>query len=135
MTPKEAKQVIDRAYAALERACERSGNVGEAQMLLEKAYVAARDGEKLHRKHAWDKTERPRNSVETAARYFVLRWFYDPVRIGSARAAVMIRADALYGAALRELLGDVESLMGHLKDHYEEVEYVEHIAAAIKEGL
>lgn len=95
------KAIIDRAYCELERACDPSS---EATKLLRAAYHAAWEGEKAHRRMGASFGGSYRASVQTAARYFVCKWFCEPAKVTSARDACAIRADCLNASALRELL-------------------------------
>ncbi len=99
-TPK-TRETIARAYAQLERASDLDS---DASSLLRRATDAAIDGEKKHRRHG--PSSRYRESVETAARYFVVKWFLDPANVKSARDAAAVRLDCLYASALHDLLLD-----------------------------
>lgn len=130
LTPKEAKKLIDRAFTLLSHAAE---NHTDPEKFLEKAYATALAREKHHRTHAWVPEGPYRNGVQTAARYFVVRWYFDPAKVGTALEAVSIREDALYASALREALGDVPALMVLRRD-FADIDYVQHIAAPPLEG-
>lgn len=97
----KTRETIARAYAALERASDESI---DATSLLRKATDAAVDGEKTHRRHG--PSSRYRESVETAARYFVCKWFLDAPKVTSAREAAAMRLDCLYASALHDVLLD-----------------------------
>lgn len=101
MTKAKTKALIDAAYLELELTCDVSG--GEAQTLIRKAYDAALEGERAHRRFGagWGSY---RCSAETTARYFVVKWFVDPGKVTSARDAAALRLDCLYASALREVL-------------------------------
>lgn len=101
MSKAKTRETIARAYAALERASDESI---DATSLLRKATDAAVDGEKTHRRHG--PSSRYRESVETAARYFVCKWFLDPAKVKSARDAAAVRLDCLYASALHDVLLD-----------------------------
>lgn len=102
MSTSKTRQTIATAYAALDRACDENGM--EACSLIRKATDAALEGEKGHRRGG--PPSRYRESVETAARYFVVKWFLDPAKIASAADAARVRLDCLYASALRaELVG------------------------------
>jgi hypothetical protein len=94
------KAIVDRAYCELERACDPSN---EATKLLRDAYAAAEQGERSHRRMGRG-FGGYRASVQTAARYFVCKWFCDPAKVTSAREACSLRGDCLNASALRELL-------------------------------
>lgn len=96
-----AKAIIDRAYCELERACDPSS---EATKLLRAAYAAAEQGERAHRRMGASFGGSYRASVQTAARYFVCKWFCEPAKVTNAREACAMRADCLNASALRELL-------------------------------
>lgn len=100
MTKAKTKALIDAAYHALDRACDETPDAGS---LLAKAYNAALDGERRHRRFGagWGSY---RCSAETAARFFVVKWFVDPGKVTSAREAAALRLDCLYASALREVL-------------------------------
>lgn len=97
MSALQTRKTIAAAYAALERAADENGMT--ACSLLLKATFAAIDGEKGHRRFGPRSTYR--QSVETAARYFVVKWFLDPAKITDARSAAAVRLDCLYASALR----------------------------------
>lgn len=100
MSTSKTRQTIATAYSALERAADENGI--DASGLCRKATDAAIDGEKGHRRGR----RGFRESVETAARYFVVKWFLDPAKITDARSAAAVRLDCLYASALRaELIG------------------------------
>lgn len=101
MSSLKIRTTIAAAYAALERASDEST---EASSLLRRAADAAIEGEKTHRRHG--PSSRYRQSAETAARYFVCKWFLDPGKIKSARDAAAVRLDCLYASALRAVLLD-----------------------------
>lgn len=95
----EVKKIIDQAYGKLARLVESRS---EADRLLLQALEAARATEKQHRKSPWG-TDREgwKQSVETAARYFVVKWYLDPRKIRDALEATQTRLDCLYASALR----------------------------------
>lgn len=102
MTPKEVKATVDEAFHALRRACD--GFAGAAD-LFDRAHEAASDEEKGHRRHGSRlSSERYRSSVETSARYFVVRDFIKPASVKNALDATSIKKSSLYAAALRDLL-------------------------------
>lgn len=102
MSTSKTRQTIAAAYAALERAADENGI--DACNLFRKATEAATEGEKGHRRHG--PSSRYRESIETAARYFVVKWFLDPAKVKSALDATKVRLDCLYSSALRaELIG------------------------------
>lgn len=97
------KETIEAAFYALERAADENGL--DACGLFRKAYDAALDGEKAHRRMCAG-LGGYRESAITAARYFVCKWFLDPAKITDARSAAAVRLDCLYASALRaELIG------------------------------
>jgi hypothetical protein len=97
-----AKATIDAAYTRLDRATESSS---EASRLLLQALDAATEGEKGHRRMGARWTDgRASYKVQTAARYFVCKWFADPGKVGSALDACRLRDDCLRASALRQLL-------------------------------
>lgn len=98
MTPKEAKKVIDQAFHVVQRA---SHLTTETRDLFERAHSIAIRDETHNRRHAWVKGGRWKNSVETAARYFVVKWFFEPARATNVREAAGLRLDCLYASALR----------------------------------
>jgi hypothetical protein len=108
MKAAEVKRIVDVAYRRLEA---MSHATTETQQLFARAIEAARAGEKHTRAHAWVKTGRYRQSIETAARYFVCKWYVDLARCESARDAAAMRLDCLYATALREALGVQSSLI------------------------
>jgi hypothetical protein len=101
MSTSKTREIIARAYAALERASDPDS---DASSLLRRATDAATEGEKTHRRHG--PSGRYRESVETAARYFVVKWFLDPHPVKSARDAAALRLDCLYASALHAVLLD-----------------------------
>jgi hypothetical protein len=128
--PKVAKAIIDALYMNLSHECDRGM---EASQLLYKASEAAREGEKQHRKGVWGPREgRYRGSVETAVRYFVVKWFMDPAKVTSALDAARLRADCLYASALREALGAFV-LTGPAARGFAKIDYCVHITPADEE--
>lgn len=103
MTKAKTKALIDAAYRALDRACDESGD--EAQRLITKAYYAALEGERRHRRFGAG-LGGYRMSADTAARWFVVKWFVDPGKVTNARQACQLRLDCLYASALRVVLAD-----------------------------
>ena|SRR5690349_14025180 len=103
MTKAQTKAAIDAAFRALDRACDAKG--GEAQTLICKAYDAALESERRHRRFGAG-FGGYRVSAETAARYFVVKWFVDPGKVSNAREAAALRPDCLYASALRGVLND-----------------------------
>lgn len=101
------RDAIVAAYDRLERASDESGS--EAAALVRKAYDAALAGEKGHRR--FGPRARYRESAETAARYFTVKWFLDPANIKDARSAAAVRLDCLYASALREVLLESEGYL------------------------
>jgi hypothetical protein len=98
----KVRAIIDAAYARLERATESST---EATKLLRAATDAAVAGEKAHRRMGANFGGTYRASVQTAARYFVCKWYADTsTKVTCALDACMLRADCLNATALREWL-------------------------------
>lgn len=124
----KTRETIARAYAALERATDENGL--EAVGLLRKATDAALDGEKAHRR--FGPKSRYRESVETAARFFVVKWFLDPAKITNAREAAAVRLDCLYASALRaelvERMGMQFVTLGTKLDPVAAIDYADEIA-------
>lgn len=100
MTKAQTKAAIDAAYRALERAC---GSSDEGSRLLHKAFNAALESERAHRRFGAG-FGGYRVSAETAARYFTVKWVVDPGKVTNAREAAALRLDCLYSSALREVL-------------------------------
>ncbi len=96
----KAKAAIDAAFIRLTRATESRH---EASVLLHAALDAAIAGEKGHRRMGRSFGGQYAASVQTAARYFVCKWFNTPARVSSARDACSMRGDCLNASALREL--------------------------------
>lgn len=132
MSPATVRTAIATAYAALERAADEHGI--DASRLLSNAFDAALDSERRHRRMGRGFGNRHKQSAETAARYFVIKWFRDPASITNAREATLVRLDCLYASALRiELLERMGKTFTHLNaklDSVASVDYVEHIASA-----
>lgn len=119
----KTRETIAAAYAALDRACDENGM--DACSLIRKATDAALEGEKGHRRHG--PRGRYRESVETAARYFVVKWFLDPAKITDARSAAAVRLDCLYASALRaELIGRMGADFTALRTKLEPVAAVDY---------
>lgn len=98
----EVKARIDRAFVELNRVCESRQ---ESARLLAHAHRAALEGERRHRSIGRGLDPGPyQQSVETAARYWVLRWFWEPAKVTSALEAVQLREDALHASALAQFL-------------------------------
>ncbi len=95
----KTKATIDTACAALERAAQEHGI--DANNLFDKAYDAALESEKKHRRFGAFAPTRYRESAVTAARYFVCKWFVDPGKVTNAKEAALLRLDCLYASALR----------------------------------
>lgn len=125
MTPKRARVVIDSAFNTLKHEVESKS---EPSRLFERAYEGALAGEKHHRTHAWVPEGPYRNSIKTAARYFVVNWYFNPAKIADALEAVSIREDCLYASALRLSLGKSEAVFAHSLE-FGDIDYAEHIAA------
>lgn len=129
-TRAQVKREIDRQYAILERECLRDSR---ADRLLYDAKRYAIETEKQHRRGC-----RAKQSVETAAKYFVLQAFRNPVSCDSVLSASSLRLDVLYGSALRAWLDRQHSIAGssltlsgdilHLANPAFEVEYTRDIA-------
>ena len=98
----KTKATIDAAITRLSRASESSM---DASRLLHAALEAATAGEKAHRRMGREFRGTYAASVQTAARYFVCKWFADTTtKVTCALDACMLRADCLHATALRELL-------------------------------
>jgi len=100
MSKSKTSQAIGRAFMTLERACDPSR---EASDLLRKAFEAALEGERQHRKGApYCVSHEARISSQDAARFFVLKWVCEgsPKKV-SFREAAQLRPDAFLGYALR----------------------------------
>jgi hypothetical protein len=97
------RTTIDVAYARLERATESST---DATRLLRAAFEAALQGEHAHRRMGRHfGAHKYLNTPDTAARYFVCKWFADTTtKVSCALDACMLRGDCLNATALRELL-------------------------------
>lgn len=96
----KVRETIDTAYVELIRACDQSY---DAATTLVRAYEAALEGEKRHRKG------RPgpwAQSCSTAARYFVIKWVIDhtPGRKFTAAQLNGYRLDCFYAMAIRDRL-------------------------------
>ncbi len=131
MSATKTRETIALAFAALERAADEST---EASRLLSNAFDAALDGERRHRRMGRGFGNRHKQSAETAARYFVVKWFLDPAKITNAREAAAVRLDCLYASALRGELADrmgkeLASLRAKLEP-VAAIDYVDHIASA-----
>jgi len=100
MNRKEVIARISVAYTALARVAE--GHT-EADRLLQRAYQAALEGERIHRKLGRG-LNRYRLSADMTARYFVIKWFREPGKVKDALDATRLRTDCLYASALRNLL-------------------------------
>jgi predicted RNA polymerase sigma factor len=128
MTPKRAKAVIDAAFMNLSHAAESRT---DPERYVQKAFEAAFADEKHHREQEWVPTERPRSTLKTVARYFVVKWYLDPAVIRNAAEALALRQDCLYASAVRVLLGDVPSVM-KLAAEFETIDYKDHLSAPAK---
>lgn len=111
-TRAQVKLEIDRQYAILERECLRDGR---ADRLLYDAFRYAVETEKQHRRGSFNRfaTAKAKQSVETAAKYYVLQAFTDPVSCDSVLSASSLRLDQLYGSALRSWLDKQYSVLNH----------------------
>lgn len=125
MSTSRTRQTIATAYAALERAADENGI--DACSFFRKATDAATDGEKAHRRPE-RRQSRYRESVETAARYFVVKWFLEPAKIGNALDAARVRLDCLYASALRaELIGRMGADFTDLRAKLEPVAAIDYV--------
>lgn len=129
LTRTEIKVLLAATYNALARVCEPSH---EAARLLDRAFSAAQAGEKRHRRGLAGLVPRSYvQGVTTAAHYFVLKWFREPLpAIDSALKATQVREDCLYAMALRQLLEADQRLTPELLARVEAcavVDYLEHI--------
>jgi hypothetical protein len=101
MNNAQVKRTIDAAFYAIERASESSPQLN---VLLNKAFDAAFEGERAYRKVRRGGYQQ---SVGTAARYFVAKWFSEAQNTEkSARQACAMRLYCRYAMALRECLYD-----------------------------
>lgn len=126
MTKAHVKRTIEHAFYAIARKAE-SGI--ETDKLLRGAYQAALEGERAHRKMGRG-LGGYQQSAETAARYFVAKWFAEQRgQVKSARDACAMRLDCLYAMALRECL-DAEGKTVDLGEDFERLDYTAHIVAA-----
>lgn len=134
-TRAQVKREIDRQYAILERSCMRDSR---ADRLLYDAKRYAVETEKQHRRGSFNRFAKAKQSVETAAKYYVLQAFRDPASCDSVLSASSLRLDVLYGSALRAWLDRQHSMAGsslhmsgdilHLATPAFEVEYTRDIA-------
>lgn len=128
MTPKEVKAVVDAAYRALERAAEKHQ---ETQKLFDLGFEANVRQEKGHRRMGSGLgTGRYRASVQTVARYFLVKWYLEPAKVESAKDATLITLSALYSTALRDWLPEVPnapSLIDVLA-----LDYAEHMSDRVR---
>lgn len=130
MTKAKTKALIDAAYLVLDRACDATGS--EAQSLIRKAYNAALESERSHRRFGAGLGSY-RASAETAARFFVVKWFCDPGKVTNAREAAALRLDCLYASALRVLMFETHDGFTRLQAALEpaaELDYSTDIARA-----
>lgn len=124
MSTSKTRQTIATAYAALERAADENGL--DACGFFRKASDAATDGEKAHRRMG--PSSQYRESVETTARYFVVKWFLEPAKIGNALDAARVRLDCLYASALRaELIGRMGADFTDLRAKLEPVAAIDYV--------
>jgi hypothetical protein len=125
VTKAHVKRTIEQAFYAIARKAE-SGI--ETDKLLRGAYQAALEGERAHRKMG-RALGGYQQSAETAARYFVAKWFAEPSgQVSSARDACAMRLDCLYAMALRECL-DSEGKTVDLGEDFAAIDYTAHIVA------
>jgi hypothetical protein len=131
MTTIKTRATIATAFAALERAADENGL--NANAFFRKAYDAALDGERGHRRMGAGLSRRYQQSAVTAARYFVVKWFLEPAKIASALDAASVRLDCLYASALRaELIGRMGADFTALRAKLElvlTIDYCDHISA------
>lgn len=95
--------------------------------LVDRALVAAREGERAHRRMGRGLSAY-RVSVDTAARYFVLKWALDvPRHTGGLEGIASLRLDALLGHGIGAMLkrqgrhGD--AFPRHLAAQLREIDY------------
>lgn len=99
LTNAQVTQIVDEAFRTLRRMCDENPRTQE---WFEAAYTAGFEQERGHRRFGrWFNPHRYRQSIETAARYFVVRDWLEPVRVVNAVDAVSINRCALYMAAAR----------------------------------
>lgn len=126
------RSTIHAAFAALERAADENGL--EACSLFRKAFDAARDGERAHRRMGRG-LGGYRQSADTAARYFVVKWFLDPAKITDARSAAAVRLDCLYASALRaELIGRMGADFADLRAKLEPVASIDYTTHIVRDA-
>lgn len=116
---------IDRAWWDLARACERSTLLDG---LLRKAVGASTVEERGHRGVMRDfRRYHPKAlSVETCARYFVLKWFHEPFAPNpSWLVAGSVREDVLYSRALREAFAHNRETAPEIPEWLSATEYTE----------
>lgn len=135
-TREQVKREIDRQYAILERACARNCRTDR---LLYDATQAAREHEKQHRRGSLFGVAKAKQSVETAAKYYVLQAFRSPATAINILEAASLRLDVLYGSALRACLEQLDcepnygigvagNVLHDIADGSFEVEYLNDIA-------
>lgn len=129
MTPKEAKDLIDRAFLIVRR---HSNLTTETQSLFEQAHGCAIKAETERRRSVFSRgLGRYRSTVETTARYFVCKWFAYPATVLNVRDAAALRRDCLYASALRLAVNEKKVLTPgevNVLDEVESVDYAEHLS-------
>ena len=70
---------------------------------IDDALLHARDGERQHRRGVPSGYD---GSASDAARYFVVKWFYEGVQVRDARDACRFRKDAIHAGAARLIVED-----------------------------
>ncbi len=97
----KVKQLVNDAFLTLSRGTQSDS---EADKLLDRALSSALDSERRHRRMA-PSGSRWLQSAETAARFFVVKWFAEPRgKVKCARDACSLREDCLYAMALAEVV-------------------------------
>ena len=125
MTKAHVKRTIEQAFYAIARKAE-SGI--ETDKLLRNAYDAALEGERARRKMGRG-LGGYQQSAETAARYFVAKWFSEQRgKVTNAREACSMRLDCLYAMALRECF-DADGKTVDLGEDFASIDYTAHIVA------
>lgn len=129
MNAAEVREIICREYERLRQLAQRKTQGGE---LLERALKAALEGEREHRaSYDVETYGRPQQSVDAAAKYFVVKWAVEPAAVSDALQACEVRQDCLYASALgvwARRRGTPFVVEGRFWD----IDYAEHIASKPK---
>lgn len=118
------KNAIEAAYAEIEKLALADARAND---LLRKALFHARNGERQHRR-VTGVYSKAFTSIEVAAKYFVVKWFWDPAAQRPPRSWLdaAIRLDALYSYALHQTLGP-HPLGPFRPEWLDSVDYATHI--------